>query len=218
MLRDATLVVSYTFNNTLIDEGPQGINGTGINIQYSASGRFDSAVNLTHSSYVQASGLVYLGTDGHPFSVSLWIRPANISGGTITHVSRSSGTPSWSMPMLGLNTNGQIIGQICNGSSPVALVGPVVAVDVWTHVALTYSKTNQFRLWINGTQSSQSSRNFTCSTPDAPVTMTLGSLPIGGGGTCGATNIVEGQYLGLIDEFQLYSRTLSSGEIWNLAT
>ena len=213
------MTVSYTFNNTLLDDGPLGINGTGNNVQYSSLGRVGPALNLTlNPSFVQATGLVYLGTDEHSYSISIWIRPLTITGGTIVHASRSSGTPSWSMPMLGFRSGGQIEAQSCSSSGPVSLTGPVAPVGAWTHLALTYSSTNRFLLWINGTQFAASSSSFIASTPDAPLTITLGVSPISAAGSCASTNIVMSQYSGLIDEFQLYSRTLTAAEVFALAT
>ncbi|CAF1490220.1 unnamed protein product [Rotaria magnacalcarata] len=61
ILSDATLTVAYTFNNTLSDSRPLGINGTGTSLSYTASGRISGGLSsLTSGSYVQAQCLVLL--------------------------------------------------------------------------------------------------------------------------------------------------------------
>lgn len=138
--------------------------------------------------------------------------------GTIVHVSPSSGATTWSMPILGFLSTGQIAAQGCSSSGTIAVTGPIPMLGVWTHIALTYSLSTRLRLWINGTQIAMSTSSFASSTIDAPVTITLGSSPIGAAGSCAATSIVMGQYAGLLDEFELYSRELTATEIIALAT
>ena len=220
VLRDATLTFSYTFDNlTLTDEGPLSINGTSTNIQYSTAGRVGTALDLSiNPAFVQASGLVYLGTDGHPYSISLWIQPTVVTRGTIAHVTPSSGAPTWSMPILGFGNDSRIIAQGCSTSGSVSLSGPTIFTGVWTHVAVTYAQNDRLRLWVNGSQVISSSSSFVSSTIDAAVTMTLGASRANASGSCAGTSIVMGQYRGLLDEFQLYSRALNGSEITALAT
>ncbi|CAF1383449.1 unnamed protein product [Adineta ricciae] len=218
VLRDATLTVSYTFNNNTLDDGPLGINGTGINVQYSPFGRVNQSLKLSNSSsFVEARGLVYLGTNGYSYSIVIWIRPTSVAGGTIVHVSPTSGTITWSMPMLGFTNAGNIGVQSCSSSGVVSLIGPLISTGVWTHVAITYSSLNGLRLWINGTLFNTSSPNFVWSTINAPVTITLGASP-SNVGACASGVITTGQYSDLLDEFQLYSRELLAAEVMNLAT
>lgn len=220
VLRDATLTVSYTFNNnTLTDDGPLSINGTSNNIQYTTAGRVGSALNLSvNASFVRASGLVYLGTDGHPYSISLWIQPTVVTRGTIVHVSPNSGANIWSMPMLGFSNTSRLMAQACSTSGSVSLIGPTIVTGLWIHIAVTYAANDRFRLWVNGSQVSWSGSSFVSSAMDAAVALTLGNSPVNTSGSCGGTSIVMGQYRGLIDEFQLYSRALNATEIGNLAT
>lgn len=115
VLRDATLTLSYAFNNALVDDGPLGINGTGTNVQYSSAGRVNQSLDLsTNPSFVQVTGLVLLGTDGHPYSIALWIRPNTVTGGTLVHVSPTSGVVTWSLPLLGFTSAGELAVQSCS--------------------------------------------------------------------------------------------------------
>ncbi|CAF4243708.1 unnamed protein product [Rotaria socialis] len=217
VLYDATLTVAYSFNNTLLDDGPMGINGTGINFAYTASGRISTGLTLlTTVSYVQAGGLVLLGTSTRPYSMSIWINPTVITSGNIIHVAPTTTSISWSVPMLGFINTGNLGAQGCSPSGSVSLTGPVVPTGTWTHVAITYGNSNGLRLWINGTQFGASSSAYNYTAPGVPVTVTLGAS-LSSAGPCSSGVIATGQYHGSLDEFQLHSRELSSTDIWNLA-
>ena len=217
ILREATLTVEYTFddNNTLLDSGPLGINGSGFNYSYTNSCRVNQCLALLNSpSYIQVKGLVLLGTSIQSYSFSLWIKPINTTGGTIIHVSGTSIGLGWCIGMLGFSNSGGIYAQSWPGGV-VAVAGPTIAVNVWTHVAITYSAPNGLRLWINGTQYGSGSVPFNYGAAGLPVFATIGSCLSGTG--CSASGMINGQYYGYIDEFKLYSRELSSTDIYNLA-
>ena len=167
-------------------------------------------------SFVQATGAVYLGTDAYPYSLSIWIQPTSITSGTIIHVASSTTHSSWSFPILGFTSMGRISAHGCSSSGSVPLIGSSLDVGSWTHLAITYSPTTALRLWINGTQIATSSSAFNSSTPDIPLVVILGTSP-NLAGACSSTSIVTGQYMGIMDEFRLYSRELSAADILDLA-
>ena len=216
ILREATLTVEYSFdNNTLLDSGPLGINGSGFNHSYTNSCRVNQCLTLLNNeSYIQAERLVLLGTSIQSYSFSLWIKPIITTGGTIIHVSRNSNGLGWCVGMLGFNNSGGILAHGWLGGL-VVVPGPLIAANVWTHVAITYSSSNGLRLWINGTQYGSGSAAYNYSAAGVPVFATIGSCL--SGCTCAAGTINRGQYYGYIDEFKLYSRELSSTEIYDLA-
>lgn len=217
ILEDATLTVCYIFNSSLIDSGPHGINGTGTNVQYAANGRVNTSLDLTvNPSFARVTGLVYLGTSGHPYSLAIWIRPISVSGGTIAHVSTSSGTGSWSFPMLGLTSGGNLVAQSCGPSGSQSISGPSVTVNVWTHIVMTHSSSNGLRLWVNGVQVSSSGSGFVWTAASTPAMLTLGTS-ITSAGSCASTTISTGQYMGSMDEFRLFSRELVAADISTLA-
>ncbi|CAF2090316.1 unnamed protein product [Rotaria magnacalcarata] len=217
VLSDATLTVAYSFNDTLLADGPLGINGTGINFAYTASGRISTGLNLLITvSYVKTDGLVLLGASARPYSISIWINPTVTTSGNIIHVAPTTIGISWSVPMLGFINTGNLGAQGCSPSESVSLTEPVVPTGTWTHVVITYGTSNGLRLWINGTQFSASSSAYNYTAPDVPVPVTLGAS-LSSAGSCSSDVITTGQYLGSLDEFQLYSRELSSTDIWNLA-
>ena len=216
VLREATLTVAYSFENvSLLDDGPLGINGTGLNFGFDTSCRVNICVSLINSpSYIQAAGLVLLGTSRQAHSFALWIKPTVVNQGTIIHLSQNSTGLGWCFPLVGFTSSSAIHAQYWNGSS-INRPGPTITANVWTHVATTYSTTNGLRLWINGVQYGTSTGAFSYTAPNAPIFVTIGS-PINGQ-TCPSGAINQGEYSGYVDEFQLYSRELSSTNILNLA-
>ena len=210
------MTAALTFDNTLADSGPLGINTTGTGYSYSASGQHNQGLSLFGSlSYIQATGLTLLGTADQPYSMAIWINPTVVAGGTIIHVSGSPNGMNWCIPMLGFSNTGRIGGQSWNGNL-ISISGSFVAANVWTHLVLTYGPTNGIRLWVNGIQSGSGSGSFTYSAAGSPVVVTLGSS-LSGTGRCATNTVTVGQYRGYMDDFQLYSRELSASDIFALA-
>ncbi len=60
----------------------------------------------------------------------------------------------------------------------ISALGPVIPANVWTHVAVVYSSTNDVRLFINGQFSTSSSNTGTLSIQDinTPQYITSGNI------------------------------------------
>ena len=216
VLRDATLTVAYSFDGNLLDGGSLAINGSGVSFSYFNSGRVNQSLALlVNSSYVQATGLVLLGTSSQPYSFSIWIRPTVVNRGTIINVSGTAAGLGWCIPMLGFTSAGGINAHGWN-SSPVTLTGPTAVTNVWTHLAVTYSPVNGLRLYVNGTQWGPGSAPYNYTAANVSVTLTLGSS-LNGTGICTTGNITAGQYFGYLDQFELYSRELTASYVLGLA-
>ena len=216
VLRDATLTVEYTFDNTLIDNGPLGINGTGVGHSFSSTARINqSLASFNNQSYVQATGLVLLGTSSRSYSLSIWIYPTVINRGSIIHVSENISGLGWCIPMLGFSNTSVIITQSWS-FGPVTVVGPTARANVWTYLAVTYSASIGLRLWINGTQYGSASAPFQYAAASSRVTATLGSS-LNGTGLCSSGGINMGQFYGYLDQFSLHSRELSASDVFALA-
>ncbi|CAF2092653.1 unnamed protein product [Rotaria magnacalcarata] len=131
ILSDATQIVAYIFDNTLLDSGPLGINGSGVNYSYTYSGRVCLGLSLsTTVSYAQVQGLVLLGTSGEAYSMTIWSNPIINTVGTIIHVSPTVTGGSWSMPMLGFTNTGRIGVHGCSTGGSILLTEPIVASNV----------------------------------------------------------------------------------------
>lgn len=220
ILNDATLVCYFSFDSDLYsDSGPLNIQGSGVNVT-SANGRVNNGSSFgTLPSYFMVGGLSKLGTQTYSYSISIWINPSSLNGGTIIHVSKCAYdcTGRWCLAFIGLTSTGQIAIQSWrpnNESRLVSLTGPVLSTNVWTHVVQTYSLNNGMCLYVNGLLVNQSN-TFSYSASGVPVHIYLGRFPLP---TCVSPNtILMGQYSGLLDEFRLYSRELSSTEVYVLA-
>ena len=207
--------MSYSFESTLLDGGPLAINGTGTSFSYGAGRVNQSLTLLGTTSYVQATGLVLLGTQGQAYSLAIWIKPITTTGGTIIHVSGQTNGLGWCIPMLGFTNTGYVGVQSWN-NGPVSITGPFVTANVWTHLTVTYGPSIGLRLWVNGAQYGGASGGYTYTAANTPVTATLGSSA-SGTGSCSSGVITMGQYRGNLDEFRLYSRELSSSDVSRLA-
>ena len=119
---------------------------------------------------------------------------------------------------MGFTSTGQIV--ITGWYSTLQIVGPIIPLNTWTHIGSTFSPTNGYRLYVNGTlfnSAAASTRNA----PGKISVLTLGN-PLQGvsrnyGGDCQGQSIVQTVYSGSIDEFRVYSRELASTEIVKLA-
>ena len=82
LLDEATLVAHYSFDNTLLDSGPNNMrNSSGVNVLFDPAGRLNQAllINST-SSYFDVLGFYYLGQSNYSFSIGLWIYPFSTTG------------------------------------------------------------------------------------------------------------------------------------------
>jgi hypothetical protein len=214
IVNDATLVASYSFADiSFKDSGPNGINGTGVNITVQ-----NNSILLNETiSYFQASGFVLLGTDNRSYSFSLWINPFQTNGSTILHVSlNQSGGGQWCSPYIGFNSIGHICAQSRASTGLISVIGPSLSTHVWTHIAETYSPSNGISLYVNG---SLFNRSTPCDyrTMKTPLILTLGSSLQHGNDTCDSASIQAGQYSGWMDEFHVYSRELTATDVQALS-
>ena len=218
ILRDATLTLHFSFDgNSTVDEGPLSIHGWVGGSTSFLPGRRGQALqigNITNS-YFTIQGLVLLGRDNQSYSFAIWIKPAAINQSTIIQMARyPDGNGSWSIPVIGLNSAGQLVTTSWNGSG-VTIHCSVVPTDRWTHVVSTYSLTYGLRLYVNGSVCNVSSP-FPFQGSGTPNYLFVGS-PRASIISPWWSDIV-GQYSGAVDELQVYSRELTADEINVLAS
>jgi hypothetical protein len=215
--RDATLTFHFSFDNdTLEDIGPLRLQPTATGQMQFVAGRVRRALfisNHTHS-YLLVRNLVLLGTSNRAHSFVLWIRPHRIRAATIIHFSEGvNGIGPWHQAMLGLSSNGQVLA-FSDAGGPLNLTGPVIPTNNWTHIGMTYSSVDGWHLYVNGNVADNAGAGFYWG-PGPSNYLFLGSAVSGVNSWTHA--IVSGQYEGDIDEFQVYSRKLSTSEIFALA-
>jgi hypothetical protein len=223
ILYDATFVCYYSFDTSpYMDSGPW--NFTGVNIGLTpaiGTGRVNNAVSfLSVNQYFLFGGLSLLGTSNQSYSMALWINPTSINGGSIVYVSKCNTNcgSNWCMPFIGLTLSGNIVIQSwssTSGGTLITLTGPNIFTNVWTHIVCTYSVTNGMRLYLNGLLFQQSSV-FSYLGSGSFNYIYLGNFPLT---TCIQTSgvISATQYYGILDEYYLYARELTSTEISALA-
>ena len=217
ILRDATLVVHFSFDsNSTYDQGPLRINGSLVANSTFVSGRVGQALeikNLNRSTF-ELHGLVLLGVSSRSHSFSVWIRPYVQQKSSILYLSNQANGTVWCLPILGLTSTRQLMSYTYNGTV-FALMGPTVPLNSWTHAALTYSRANGLRLYVNGTFSNSL----------APFPFVSGGQPMhlfistpSSGISCVTGYNTGGPYSGAVDELRVYSRELSAGDVTALAT
>ncbi|CAF1045692.1 unnamed protein product [Rotaria sordida] len=86
-------------------------------------------------------------------------------------------------------------------------------VNVWTHVAQTFSSTSGSRLYIDGVLITIASAPT--GTPVGPYVF-IGASPAGSS-PCNAGLIATGQFYGSVDEFRVFGRELTTTDICRLA-
>ncbi|CAF0952998.1 unnamed protein product [Adineta ricciae] len=242
ILNDATLTAYYAFDigASYLDSSLNYFHGIS-NLLITLPGRVNYAYSFQYEySYFQSQGFTAYQTD-EPFSVSLWVNPFVVTGGTLIHLSTNiDGSSDACFDLLGLSSSGRLIGQLyesydccvccvvnpliscpCRGLRNVA--GPTMIVNTWTHIVLTYSRSNGLALYTNGTLRgvTDAFSSFPEPAPDYDVRpyMIVGNQRIGGGlhGCLGSSpSVSSGSYRGLIDELRIYSRELTKTEICSL--
>jgi hypothetical protein len=218
ILRDASLMAYYSFDlpNPTADNGPNGLNGTSLNTT-TVSGRVNYAIRfITSSAYFQSYGFYqfpYGVINSKPFSVSLWINPASISSSTIVQMFGTPINNAICTNFLGTYSAATVVAQITvvsSNSGPSLLTGPFVTANTWTHISITYSSTNGYSLYVNGTIYGATGSWSTTSTNSLAYLFLSYYTPC----IIGSSNIA---YYGSIDEVYIHNRELTQSDVTSLA-
>ena len=156
----------------------------------------------------------------YPYSVALWARPSSVGGAVLVHLSTQPDGNGWCVDLIGFSSIGQIVVNAWSSEVGLEIVGPILGANVWTHVVTTFSPTNGYRLYLNGTYYNSLSA-FTYEGTDGVLIVTLGNdlqaIPFTGWSGCNSKSVVPVIFHGSIDEFGVYSQELNSSEISSLA-
>jgi hypothetical protein len=197
----AGLVAAYGFNEgtgvQTKDASGQGNTGTLSNAIWTASGKYGSALSFNGTSAwvtIADAASLHLTTG---MTLEAWVRPTSGSGWRSAILKETPGGLAWSLYTA--NNGSRPVGY-AHVDADVPVTGTAaVALNAWTHVALTFDGA-ALRLYVNGTLLS------TTNLAGAMATSTS-ALRIGG-------NAVWGEYFkGLIDEVRIYNRALGVSEI-----
>jgi glucose/arabinose dehydrogenase len=193
------LVGAFGFNEgsgfSVGDASPEGHVGVVSGAGWSALGRFGGAL-----SFDGVDDWVTVADDpsldlSDALTLEAWVRPSAGSGWRTVALKEHPGRHSYAL--FGAADGGPL-GEVWTVGYHNA-AGPALALNAWTHLAVTYSQST-VRLFVNG--SLAASRAVPGVVPGSD-----GPLRIGG-------NAIWGEHFaGLIDELRVYNRALSAGEI-----
>jgi hypothetical protein len=216
ILNAASLTAYFPFDlpNPTYDSGPLGLNGT-LNNTAVVSGRVHQAMRFSGStSYFYAYGFYQISygvAAGKSFSVSFWMNPSVISSCTIIQTAYSLSNyacDNFFGLYASVGSTAQVMVQSYYG--PI-IYGPFVVINTWTHISVTYSLTDGFRLYVNGVYYG-SPGTFTYSNSGYIMYLQLGyAYP------CSGSSITNSGYQGSLDEVYVHSRELSQSEVTALA-
>jgi hypothetical protein len=181
-----------------VDSSGSGNNGTLSNATWSTAGRFGNAlsfngtnamVNVADSSSLDVTTAM---------TVEAWVRPTALSGWQTVVLKEVAGGLIYSL--YSNSDASRPSTWIRHGGSERGLNGTAaLAVNTWTHLAVTYDGAN-VRLYVNGAQVASRAQT-------GAINTSTGALRIGG-------NVIWGEYFsGLIDEVRIYSRALTAAQI-----
>jgi hypothetical protein len=186
--------------STAADASGNGNTGTITSAAWSTQGRYGNALSFNGtSSIVRVASSASLNVGG-AMTLSGWIRPTASQAGWRTLLARQAdvyflmaGSDAGTLRPAGGGTMGTSVNYV---TGPTAL-----AVNAWTHVAVTYDGA-MLRMFINGTQVSARANG-------GVIPATTNPLWIGG-------NQPYGEYFqGLIDDVRVYNRALTALDIQN---
>ena len=142
----------------------------------------------------------------------MWVCPSFSQGSILVQQSTKFNGQDWCSNLIGFSSNGQLIVTLWNGSIK-EILGPILSVNVWTHVVYSYSSSNGLRLFINGTLINSSGPQSYVGSGEVNTLILANSIR---NDSCHTQSIVNNVYFGSLDELRVYSRELNSTDIYNL--
>ena len=153
--------------------------------------------------------------------MSLWVKPTSMRGATLIHSSTAPDGTGICDDFLGFSSTGNIVCTIDGYDYDEEVIGPIVQINNWTHIATTYSSVNGVRLYVNGVLvGTTNQKSYVGSGYSAILTLgnsIQGKSKSSEGGTCNSQSIDPSVYNGGIDEFRVYGKELNPDEVWVLA-
>jgi hypothetical protein len=196
------LIAAYGFNegSGAAANDSTSVNNTGTlnGATWTTLGRYGSALSFNGSSntvtIADANELDL--TNG--MTLEAWVRPNSLSNWSTVLLKEAGSTMAYGLYAAN-GGNQPPSGYVQIGGDQAAAGNSILALNIWSHLALTYSG-SVLNIYVNGTLAG------TRSVSGSMLTST-GALKIGG-------NSIWGEYFsGLIDEVRVYNRALSTTEV-----
>jgi RHS repeat-associated protein len=200
MALGSSQVLYWSFNNvtsTIPDDSGHGYIGNMINgaapFTYGHSG---AAISFDGVNDSVSTNDAYSATNpAGSFSISTWIYPEAVTGGVTTPLVKVSGSYE-----LAIDTTGNLYFSVA-GLTPNKINGPQLPINSWSLVQAVYDNTaHQLRLYING---------YLVSSVN-----TTGSVYVTGQRFYLSPGVTY--FKGKMDEVRLYSKALTTGDIYGL--
>ncbi len=120
--------------------------------------------------------------------------------------------------MIGFNSGGRLVVQTLsiNGIYSAAFKNRTLSLNQWTYISMTYSTTNGIRLFVNGSLVSGNVTFNDYAASGNMSTITIGTCLQPNACAANQTRIVLSQFRGEIDELKIFSRELSTSEVYQL--
>src|SRR2546426_10796669 len=195
------LVAAYGFSEgagpTVADASGNNHTGTlGGGVTWTAAGRYGSALVFNGAGFVTIPDTAALQLTT-AMTLEAWVSPTTVS--SVWRDVIYKGNDNYYLSGTSTNASWPAGGGTFGGTTIETYGTAAVAVNTWTHLAVTYDGAT-VRLYVSGVQVSSLARTGSLATSTNP-------LQIGG-------DSIWGQYFqGTIDEVRVYNRALSAAEI-----
>lgn len=133
-------------------------------------------------SFARTGGYTDLADADKPFSIAMWIKPAQ-NQGTLAHVSSNADGTGWCIPFLGFDENGALVAQVIQGQGEgesefvIARSPKLLTKNEWAHVVMTWKPHGANRLYVNGAKVAETAGETYRGRGDGSMFVTWGSSP-----------------------------------------
>ena len=196
------LIAAYAFNegsgSTTLDATGQGHTGSLAGATWTTAGKNGNALAFNGAnslvSIADAADLDF----STGLTVEAWVRPTTLSGWRTVALKEAPGGLAYAL--YAHDNAPRPAGTLNMGGVDVNVPGTAaLALNTWTHVAVTYDGSNA-RLYVNGGQVGVNAATGALRTTSNPLTI-------------GGNNVWSEWFAGQIDDVRFYNRALSAGEI-----
>ncbi len=196
------LVLQYEFDNGAVDSTGNGYDGTLLGDAMTMDGvlGLDGADDAVAVPRIGGAGAML-----REFSYTMWVNPTS----ALASLQFAGGinTDGWTAGAVHLKLSYGAVNAGINGLDGGDLQGTTpVATGEWSHLALTVSET-EAAIYLNGQV--EDSRDLA-----APMDLIVGGASLGAWNNNGS---IEREMSGQMDDFRVYDRALSEGEVFWLA-